>query len=136
MIIKTYNIQLLENLMYLGYIHSNIESTTWKPNVLRVTFTQTWKITSMGKFSFYEHLSSSHWPKSEQTFIPNSKSCTHVLSFPMAEPINALSWFPISMGCHMWCRQSSHSQLYKKKIDFPFSKVVPWVDVIHPHVEK
>ncbi len=62
MVIKTYDIQLPENLMYLGYIHSNIEPTTWKPNVLRVTFTQTWKITSMGKFSFYEQLSSSHWP--------------------------------------------------------------------------
>jgi hypothetical protein len=48
------------------------------PNVLKVTSTQTWKITSMWKFSFYEHLSSPHWSMSEQFFIPKSKSCTYV----------------------------------------------------------
>ncbi len=44
--------------------------TVWKPNVLRVRSTKTWKITSMWKFSFCEHLSSPHWPMSEPKFYP------------------------------------------------------------------
>jgi len=49
MVIKTYNIQLPENLMYLG-LHPPKRG----------------KITSMWKISFNEHLSSPHWPMGEQ----------------------------------------------------------------------
>jgi hypothetical protein len=83
------------------------ESSTWKPNVLGVTFTQTWKITSMWKFSFYEHLSSWHWPISEEnSYLQVQILHRCVVSSLWAKPINAWSWFPISMGCHMCCRQS------------------------------
>ncbi len=59
------------------------------PNVLRVTSTQTWKITSMWKFSFCEHLSSPHWPMSESKFYPQVQilhKC--VVSSLWAKPIN------------------------------------------------
>jgi hypothetical protein len=47
MVIKPYNVQLL-----------------------RVTSIQTWKITSMWKFSLCEHLSPPHWLMSEPKFYP------------------------------------------------------------------
>jgi hypothetical protein len=48
-----------------------------KLNVLKVTSTQIWKITSMWKISFFEHLSSPHWPMYKPNFIPKSKSYTN-----------------------------------------------------------
>jgi len=54
---------------YDGYQNLR-HSTTSKSNVLKVTSTQTWKITSMWKFSFCEHLSSPHWPMNEPKFYP------------------------------------------------------------------
>jgi hypothetical protein len=54
---------------YDGYQNLQ-QSTSWKPNVLRVTSTQTWKITFMWKFSFFEHLPFLDWPMSELEFYP------------------------------------------------------------------
>ncbi len=54
---------------YDGY--QNLQRlTSQKPNVLRVTSTQTWKITSMWKFSFFEHLPFLDWPMNELEFYP------------------------------------------------------------------
>jgi len=64
-------------------------STTCKLNVLRVTSTQTWKITSMWKFSFYEHLSSPHWLMSEQNFYPQVQILHICVIFSLwVEPTN------------------------------------------------
>jgi hypothetical protein len=73
---------------YDGY--QNLQhSTTWKPNVLRVTSTQTWKITSMWKFSFYEHVSFPHWPMNEPKFYPQVQIMHNCIVFSMwAKPIN------------------------------------------------
>jgi hypothetical protein len=72
--------------------------TTWKPNVLRVTSTQTWKITFIWKFSFYEHLSSPHWSMSQQIFYPQVQilhKC--IVSSLWEEPIN-WTWLWLSVS--------------------------------------
>ncbi len=64
-------------------------STTWKPNVFRVTSTQRWKITSMGKVSLCEHLSSPCWPMSEPELYPQVQILHRCIIFSSwAEPVN------------------------------------------------
>ncbi len=84
-------------------------STTWKLNVFRITSTQTWKIISMWKFSFCEHLSSSHWPMNGQNFYPQVQilhKC--IVTSLWVESLNTIwlvlnvsNWFVImtSVGC-------------------------------------
>jgi hypothetical protein len=69
-------------------------SNTWKFNVLRVTSTQTWKSTSMWKFSFYECLSSPYWPMREPKFYTQVQIMHRCIVFSLwAKPTNKQSSF-------------------------------------------
>jgi hypothetical protein len=70
------------------YYYYQLLMAIYIPNVLKVTSTQTWKITSMWKFSFYEHLSFPHWSMSEPKFYPQFQILHRcIVSSLCAEPI-------------------------------------------------
>ncbi len=76
MIIKTYNVQLPENLMYLG---------------LHPPKHERWKLHPCENFHFVNTLSSSHWPMNEPKFYPQVQILHRcVVSSLWAEPITMI----------------------------------------------
>ncbi len=90
--------------------------TTSKPNVLRLTSTQTWKITFIWKFSFYENLSSPYWPMRAKILSSRPIPAQDVSSLG-AEPISGifvkkkkefLQVVIVTLKSKGWCHMACH----------------------------
>ncbi len=97
-------------------------SITWKPSVLKVTSTQRWKITSIWKISFYEHLSSPHWLMSEPKFYLEVQIWHRCIDSSLwAKATNNTSHL-LECCFLLWQKEVSNVEIVSKMLRFVISK--------------